>query len=419
MSAQTFFRKRSASPKRAVKSFILLGGFLGAGKTTCLVALAKWLRDRGLKCGIITNDQAAGLVDTASVEEALAAAREPKRSGDRRGGKHLDNVRQITGGCFCCRADELMTALRELQWKARPDVFLAEPVGSCTDLVATVLLPLEQVYRAGFRRAPMSVVLDAKRAWEQCFGWARGGGFSKDVRYIYLKQMEEAEILVVNKSDLLTSAQQSRLRARLERDWPGKRVLLVSARSGEGMEEWFRLLLAEESQPERVMEVDYRQYGKGEALMGWYNARLTLEMPGCRGVDLRSTKGKRKSGGPEVHATMATVDGNIFLLELAQAVQADLEKAGVEIAHFKMSLQGETGLAVVNAVRNGSPAELSRSMKGQVAAGELLINLRAEGAPTKLERIVARHLKGLPVRWEGKAAFRPGQPKPVHRVSAV
>ena len=84
------------------------------------------------------------LVDTASAAETQAA------------------VREITGGCFCCRAGELQAALPDLQKKARPDVFLAEPVGSCTDLVATVLLPLEQVYKTGLRRAPMSVVLDGK-----------------------------------------------------------------------------------------------------------------------------------------------------------------------------------------------------------------------------------------------------------------
>ena len=72
-------------------------------------------------------------------------------------------VRQITGGCFCCRSGELMAALAELEKSAQPDVYIAEPVGSCTDLVATVLLPLEQVYKSGLRRAPMSVVLDARR----------------------------------------------------------------------------------------------------------------------------------------------------------------------------------------------------------------------------------------------------------------
>ena len=212
----------------------------------------------------------------------------------------------------------------------------------------------------------------------------------------------------------------TRLLQKLAEDWPGKEVVTVSTRTGEGVAELFAMLLAGESVRRPAMEVDYAVYGAGEAELGWYNARLTL-LPGS-GVDLRSTR-RKKAGGPEVHAT---VDGNVFLLELAQAVQADLEKAGMEIGHFKMSLRGDkagrkagSSLAVVQAVRNGAPAELSQRMTGRVEEGELLINLRAEGAPAKLERIVARHLKGLPVRWEGKAAFRPGQPKPTHRITTA
>jgi G3E family GTPase len=38
-----------------------VGGFLGAGKTTALVAAARELIRRGLRVGIITNDQGGSL----------------------------------------------------------------------------------------------------------------------------------------------------------------------------------------------------------------------------------------------------------------------------------------------------------------------------------------------------------------------
>lgn len=44
--------------------YIMVGGFLGAGKTTTLGRLAKSYQDRGLRVGIVTNDQATDLVDT-------------------------------------------------------------------------------------------------------------------------------------------------------------------------------------------------------------------------------------------------------------------------------------------------------------------------------------------------------------------
>lgn len=43
-------------------------------------------------------------------------------------------------------------------------MIVAEPVGSCTDLMATVVLPLERIYDQPFALSPLSVVLDARRA---------------------------------------------------------------------------------------------------------------------------------------------------------------------------------------------------------------------------------------------------------------
>ena len=44
---------------------ILVGGFLGAGKTTMLWETARRIMDSGKRVGLITNDQAPDLVDTA------------------------------------------------------------------------------------------------------------------------------------------------------------------------------------------------------------------------------------------------------------------------------------------------------------------------------------------------------------------
>ena len=108
--------------------YIMVGGFLGAGKTTALLRLAQHLTAQGRRVGLITNDQSYGLVDTALV------------------GAHGFPVEEITGGCFCCRFDSLIQAAERLARRAKPDVLLAEPVGSCTDLRATVQHPLRRMY---------------------------------------------------------------------------------------------------------------------------------------------------------------------------------------------------------------------------------------------------------------------------------
>ena len=107
--------------------YIMIGGFLGAGKTTAVARLAQELSAQGQRVGLITNDQGSGLVDTAVLRARGFATEE------------------ISGGCFCCRFNSLLDAAGKLTISTRPDVFIAEPVGSCTDLVATVTYPLRRI----------------------------------------------------------------------------------------------------------------------------------------------------------------------------------------------------------------------------------------------------------------------------------
>src|SRR6266513_1116322 len=185
--------------------YIMIGGFLGAGKTTAVARLAEKLRGDGLRVGLITNDQGSQLVDTA-----MLASR-----GFR--------VEEIAGGCFCCRFNSLVDAARKLSAETRPDVFIAEPVGSCTDLVATVSYPLRRIYGDSFSIAPLSVLIDPIRAL-RIFGLENGASFSEKVLYIYEKQLQEANLIVINKIDLIDSPKRDRLRDALESRFPGKQI---------------------------------------------------------------------------------------------------------------------------------------------------------------------------------------------------
>src|SRR5207245_313325 len=120
--------------------FLMIGGFLGAGKTTTIARLARHYLGRGQRVGLVTNDQAQDLVDTNS----LRAQGFP--------------VEEVPGACFCCRFNDLVDRVKQLEVQQRPDVILAEPVGSCTDLVATVLQPLKDIYGQHFQVAPYAVL---------------------------------------------------------------------------------------------------------------------------------------------------------------------------------------------------------------------------------------------------------------------
>src|SRR5205809_660382 len=89
------------------------------------------------------------------------------------------------------------------------------------------------------RRCCARAVLRRKKFPVAVFGLESGGKFSEKVLYIYCKQLEEADIIVINKIELLDGAKEQQLRGALAKEFPGKEILSVSARTGAGLEEWF------------------------------------------------------------------------------------------------------------------------------------------------------------------------------------
>jgi Ni2+-binding GTPase involved in maturation of urease and hydrogenase len=356
----------------AMPLFVMLGGFLGAGKTAAAVRLAQHLEARGKRVAVITNDQGTKLVDTARVAAA----------------GHV--VVEISGGCFCCQFEGLVEAVRWIGGKA--DVIIAEPVGSCTDLVATVGYPLRQLHGGDFEVGVLSVVVDPIRC-ARMLGLVEGPRFSDNVRYVYRKQLEEAELLVINKIDLVAESERRELASALEAQFPRARVLAVSCQTGEGLQEWFEYLLTQRLGERGAMAVDYDRYAAGEALLGWVDGRATV-------------------------CAAAVFDGNRWLVELARRMREVLGAAGIEIGHVKMTLRPDEGMdmAAVSVARTEADPQLTHRLQEGLTRGVLLINVRAEADPEVLERGV-REALGKVEEVGGVAidAFRPGYPHPTHR----
>lgn len=371
------------SPPRQPTRYVMVGGFLGAGKTTALARMGEILANRGVRAGLITNDQSSGLVDTALLRKRGFA------------------VEEIAGGCFCCRFPSLQQAATRLSEAARPDVFLAEPVGSCTDLVATVSYPLRRMYGSDFSVAPLSVLVDPVRA-ARILDLVPGRSFSPKVLYVYRKQLEEAHHIVINKIDSIDAELRADLQRELNRRYPRATLHACSARTGEGVESWLDQVLEDGRDLGHTMDIDYDAYADGEALLGWLNATLHLESD-------------------------VAFDASSWLLQLAERMRRDLGARGIETAHVKMTLDpGDLvgSIAAASFVRSDSAAELRESLPDPIQNAELILNVRAEAEPGALEACVTTVIEavsrpGLRLTTEHQESFRPSRPVPTHRISVA
>jgi len=365
-------------------TLILVGGFLGAGKTTLMGAARARLGRRGKRVGLVTNDQAANLVDTALLRDQDAA------------------VEEVSGGCFCCRFDDLIGAMDRIRSEAGPDVILGEPVGSCTDLSATVMQPIKAAYRDRYRLAPSSVLVDPDRV-RPILGLSpsrnASSGFPENVHYIYRKQLEEADIIVLNKIDLLSDDERLQIETALRRAYPQARVMSLSAREGSGIDAWLEAVEGGAVPGDTVVDVNYDTYADGEAALGWLNAAYELQ-------------GRPPEGWEAFAGSLMRILGEAFRLEAA------------EIAHLKIHLASDAGTLVGNLTASEGKPTVRGHVGEASGSARLLLNVRAHIKPDALRRIVDQAVAqacppSMGLTLEGIECFAPARPEPTHRYASV
>jgi Ni2+-binding GTPase involved in maturation of urease and hydrogenase len=359
---------------------IFSGGFLGSGKTTALAALAKRLIEKEQRVGFITNDQSENLVDTIIVRQMLTDLGVP--------------VEEVVKGCFCCKFDELIEHVEKIL-AHDPDVLMGEPVGSCTDFVAAVANPIKIQYRDAFRFAPFSIMVDPERVRSLILNETQTD-FPEDVAYLFGKQLEEADTIVLNKVDLLTEKETRRLLAAIGERYPQKKLMAVSAKDGTGMDEWLEDLISGRPGANTVLgQIDYDRYARAEAVLGWLNAA----------VKLQSDRG---------------FDAGQLMISLATRLRDRFKIEKGEIGHLKFVLTSSGKSMWANLTHLAAEPTVGGEKLDRLPRGTLIINARVKLEPEDLETIVRDCLdavsRDMSVRSEidDLQCFSPAYPEPPH-----
>lgn len=355
---------------------ILIGGFLGSGKTTLIWETASRLTKSGLITGLVTNDQAPDLVDTAIL-------------------KHQNlNVAEVSGSCFCCNFNGLKDALVQVNKDKDTDIIIAEPVGSCTDLSATILQPMKKMMNGQLILSPFTVLADPRKL-DKILN--RKNIMHQGAVYIYLKQLEESDIILITKTDTLTPQQTIDLIAKTKNRFPLADVMAVSSYTGEGIDDWMKEVTTRTDAGKQISEVDYDIYAEGEAVLGWLNASLSLH------------------------------GNNVGWEELGKKLMRNLSvrfgEISAPIGHVKIII--ENGKNYFTANLTGGVETLSyRGKCGAAKEIQMLMNARVEMSPEKLDKIVrdeiaiaaGTHITIAASSWK---CLSPGRPNPTWRFSEV
>jgi G3E family GTPase len=358
----------------------LVGGFLGSGKTTAIVNACQYLQKNNYRVAVITNDQGDQQVDNAFVKSFGIPSAE------------------VANGCFCCNYDQLDKHINSFIENIQPDIIFAESVGSCTDLVATVAKPF--VREMPGCSVVISVFADATLFLSLFEG--RVNFISENVQYIYKKQLEEADVLVINKIDLLSSGQLNTLNKHLIEEFPGKIILYQDSFDEDDIEKWMNTLYQFQQPTDRLsLELDYDLYGDGEAQLAWLDQSVTI---------ISSQK-----------------NSVVIAKEIVSHIDHDIKQKNLTIGHLKFFIETvdpiAIGLKKKISIASVLPISFYRSEESDVGEARLLINARVQTEPGVLKQIVNDALKQMVQKYdcnikvEKWSAFKPAYPRPVHRIS--
>lgn len=188
-----------ATPLPAPTPVVVIGGFLGAGKTSVLNHVLGQCRD--LRVAVLVNDFGALNIDAELVIGIQ------------------DDVIRLSNGCICCniRGDLIGGCFEVLRRPERPDLLIIETSGVSNALqVAETLLAPE--LRQLLSVQALLAVVDA----------AHFAGLDDDMAALAQAQLAGADIVILNKVDLASADALVELKARIGAAVPGARILKTS-----------------------------------------------------------------------------------------------------------------------------------------------------------------------------------------------
>ena len=318
-----------------MRKFAVFSGFLGSGKTTTMMALTKY--------------------HTAHHGKALSGC----------------NASQITDDCICYVNDKLADRLNGY-YDEGCELVMSDIPGFGVGALEHVYHGLAEKFPGQFELAPFTVLVEPKTV--ELLRSGQGG----DQEYLYNTQLVEADLIVLNKCDLLDDAQREADICWLRENYPEAMVIAISARKEEGLEELSRAL----TQGQASMRRPDIGYG-GEAF--------------------RHAMGKISEYYIQYRAVVCCndFDGNAYLLDMARAVRDGIGQAGQLIPHLKLlAWEPEGDFGKADLIGTEREIEVTRRFERPCADIAVILNASAACPADQLEEILVGAMNSVSDKYQ-------------------
>ena len=331
-----------------MKKFTVFSGFLGSGKTTTMMALTKYHTEHHGKAAMISNDLG---------QQSLADNKLAQLAGC--------NASELTGDCICYMTETLVDRLDNLFDKDGCELIISDIPGFGVGALDHVYHTLQKRYPGRYELAPFTVLVEPRTV--ELLKNQQGG----DLTYILNTQLLEADLIVLNKCDLLADMAKEETLAYLREHYPQAQAIGISALTGQGLEDLSQALTQ----------------GK---------ASMHLPDIGYGGKEFGNAMGKMSEYYIQYYATVCCndFDGSAYLMDLAESIRSGIREAGFEVPHLKLLAwepEGDYGKADLLGVDR--PVEVTKRFGKPCTELAVMLNASAACPSVKLEKVMTESME--------------------------
>lgn len=332
--------------------YMVTSGFLGAGKTTSMIAFAESINKRYGKAAILANDLGANNIvdaDFTATTDILTTS--------------------ITGNCICYQHENLVDKLHQLRAAGATVVFSDIP-GCGIGALDHVYLQLEQREPGEFDLMPFTCIVDPERL-RMIMPEKAQLHLPPEMRFLLDAQMAEADLIVLNKKDLLSEAELEERMAFIHTAYPDIPVMAMSALTGDGVDEVVDYLMSHRAAAVHK-EIGYgsEAFVSAENLLSWYNRRVFLEQKEDKNIDF-----------------------NLVIRDMFEEIREGLRAHHDNVPHLKAFASGTDGdFFKASLLGIDYEIEYARRLEKSYSAISVIINARAVANSQIMAEIVENAL---------------------------